>query len=457
MVPPNKPESALGAVEDSQQIASAPIFKAIRVSTASGDEQFKQDFKLGGVAVALSGGRDSVVLLHALRALGVTPLRALTVNHQLQESSGSWATFCADLCARFDVAHQIDEVTVTNKGDGIEGAARRARYASLTQMAKQSDCKIIGFGHHQDDQVETVLHQLLRGTGLAGAAGMASLRFEQGLWIWRPLLSVTRAQIDAYASAYHLQWVDDPSNADTHFARNAIRKDVLPVIDQYFAAGRQNIVRFAQLLAQSDAQIQAIAFEDLAACTQEDPSQADPSDFGFLDVVRVRALSSTRQAWVLRAWLKQAGLKMPSQARLQSMQRQLVQSQTATQAGIAHDDAVLRRYRNVLSIHAQTNSVAPLAVLYENPPDEAVGLPAHCLANAQVESAPRTLSQNFRLGLNRPNRSLKLQFQAVGIAPWQRQQSVALYRGDDLLWVAGLGMNHQWVVATGDRKVPRLA
>ena len=451
MVAPIDPESANRPVEDSQHIASASIHKAIRASLANSSEQFKQLAAVNGVAVALSGGRDSVVLLHAMQALGITPLRAFTVNHQLQESSASWATFCVDLCVRMAIAHQIDVVKVTMQGDGIEGAARRARYASLAKMAKQSHCQIMAFGHHLDDQVETVLHQLLRGTGLAGAAGMPALRQEQGLWIWRPLLAVTRAQIDAYACAHSLQWVDDPSNADTHFARNAIRKDVLPVIDQHFAAGRQNIVRFAQLLAQSDAQIQAIAFEDLAACRR-----VDTPDLSALDGVKVGALSSTRQAWLLRAWLKQAGLKMPSQARLQAMQQQLVQSQTATQAGIAHDGAMLRRYRNVLSIHTQPDLAALPVVLYENPLGDAVGLPLHCLANAQIEPSPRTLSQGFRLGLNRPNRSLKLQFQALGIAPWQRKQSAALYRGDDLLWVAGLGMNYQWVVAAGDRKVPRL-
>ena len=384
MVPPINSESTHKPVEDSQHIASAPIHRAIRASLANSNEHFKQPFALRGVAVALSGGRDSVVLLHALRALALSPLYALTVDHQLQESSGSWAAFCTHLCAQLDIAHQTDMVTVIFKGDGIEGAARRARYASLAQMAKQSHCQIVAFGHHQDDQVETVLHQLLRGTGLAGAAGMAALRYEQGLWFWRPLLAVTRTQIDAYARAYNLQWVDDPSNADTHFARNAIRKDVLPVIDQHFAAGRQNIVRFAQLIAQSDAQIQAIAFEDLAACKK--PSAANLSE---LDVIKVRALSSTRQAWVLRAWLKQADLKMPSQARLQSMQLQLIQSQTATQAGIAHDGVVLRRYRNLLSINALASVIACPAVVYENPPDEGVGLPLHCLANAQIEAAPR--------------------------------------------------------------------
>ena len=350
------------------------------------------------------------------------------------------------------VPHQTDVVTVQMQGDGIEAAARKARYASLCKMAKQSGCKIMAFGHHQDDQVETVIHQLLRGTGLAGAAGMAALRQEQGLWIWRPLLTVTRAQIDAYASAYGLKWVDDPSNRDTHFARNALRQDVLPVIDKHFAGGRQNIVRFAQLLAQSDAQIQAIAFEDLAACVS-----TTLLDSNALDVGKVQALSPTRQAWVLRAWLKQAGLKMPSQARLLAMQQQLVLSNTATQAGIAHDGVVLRRYRNVLSIHAPTPALANPVIQYDHAFDQAFGLPLDRLVNAQIESAPRTLAQSFRLAVNRPNRSLKLQFQAQGIAPWQRQQSAALYQGDDLLWVAGLGMNHQWVVATGERKVPRLA
>ena len=445
MVAPIKPQA------DFKLIASAAIYKAVRASIANHSENISELIRSSGVAVALSGGRDSVVLLHALQALGIKPLSALTVNHQLQESAAFWAEFCATLCAQMGLPHQIEAVTVTLNGQGIEGAARKARYASLSKMAKQFGCQVLALGQHQDDQVETVLHQLLRGTGIAGAAGIAALRPEAGLWIWRPLLAVTRAQIDAYASAFNLQWVDDPSNTDTHIARNALRKDVLPVIDQHFAAGRQNIVRFAQLLAQSDAQIQAIAFEDLAACRSN-----DATDLSALNVAKVQALSPTRQAWVLRAWLKQAGLKMPSQARLQSMQQQLVSSQTATQAGIAHDGVILRRYRNTLSISLTAIALIQPALEYDDALGQATGLPLDCLVNAQLESTPRRLAQGFRLGVNRPNRSLKLQFQALGIAPWQRQQSAALYRGDDLLWVAGLGMNHQWVVTTGDRKVPRL-
>ena len=449
--------------------ASEPIIEAVRASLAEVSRlvNLSKLAKVKGISVALSGGCDSVVLLHALHAvcaasnyatsINAASIHAITINHQLQSGSRDWAEFCARFCAQLGVTHQIDTVTVALAGQGIEGAARDARYESLRRLSVQADCQVLALGHHQDDQVETVLHQVLRGTGLSGASGMKALRQEpNGLWIWRPLLGVTRDQIEAYAMQNQLQWVDDPSNQDTHFARNALRQNILPMIDEHFTAGRKNIVRFAQLLAQSNAQIQEIALDDLNACRSNDLVDSSPQLL-TLSVEKIQLLSPTRQAWLLRAWLKKADLKMPGQARLKAIQQQLVAAKSPAQVGIAHDGMMLRRYRDCLSINGivRFESTAP-AIQYDNVQEMAVGLPSSKLAHAVLEPAPRTLAQSFRLAANRPSRSLKLQFQAHAIAPWQRQQSAALYDGDDLLWVAGLGMNHQWVVASGDRSVPRL-
>ena len=451
-----------------------PIIQAVRVSL----ENLSKLTHVKSIAVALSGGCDSVVLLHVLHAICVAPaqapvhalfpalfpaliparIQAITINHQLQLNSGDWADFCARLCAQLGVAHQVDVITITVNGQGVEGAARAARYASLRRLSQQAGCQVLALGHHQDDQVETILHQMLRGTGLSGASGMKALRQEQnGLWIWRPLLAVTRSQIEAYTKQCQLHWVDDPSNLDTHFARNALRQQILPTIDEHFAGGRKNIVRFAQLLAQCDEQIQAIALEDLNAC-RSDTAIAD-ARLMTLSVVKIQKLAPTRQAWLLREWLKRADLKMPGQARLQAMLQQLVYAVSPARVGIAHDGIMLRRYRDGLSISRGGVLNTPdidYEAVQDSVQDSALGLPSGRLINAVLEPAPRTLSQRFRLSKNRPNRSLKLQFQALGIAPWERQQSACLYDGNDLLWVAQLGMNHQWVVATGDRKIPRL-
>ena len=197
--------------------------------------------------MGLSGGRDSVALLHALAQLRGEfgfDLSALHVHHGLSPNADSWADFCIRLCDSLDIPFRCTRVAVDRAGgQGIEAAARAARYAAFAAL----DVEWIALAHHRGDQAETVLHHLLRGTGLRGLSGMPVERAispASGPRLIRPLLDVPRALIEDYAGRHALEWVDDESNLDSGYTRNRLRNDILPALARQFPCGRVGAVAY---------------------------------------------------------------------------------------------------------------------------------------------------------------------------------------------------------------------
>ena len=184
--------------------------------------------------VAFSGGLDSHVLLHALCQLRDATrwqVSAVHVDHNLQAVSTAWAQHCQQVCAALGVSCMVESVTVNNIiEDGLEAAARRARYACLTRHIGAGE--VLLSAHHLDDQAETLLLQLMRGSGVHGLASMpAMVKFSKG-HLARPLLGFTRRALAAYAALYRLQWVEDASNSDTRMARNFLRQRIFPLLQE---------------------------------------------------------------------------------------------------------------------------------------------------------------------------------------------------------------------------------
>jgi len=219
------------------------------------------------VAVALSGGIDSMVLLDALAPLKAKnasrrlALTAIHVNHGISANADAWTGFCHAQCAQRGVPLMVAVVEVDrNSGAGLEAAARAARYAALMQ----SGAAFVLAAQHQDDQAETVLHQMLRGTGLNGLAGMGESRpLRAGQTLLRPLLTSSRAEIEAYATRHKLEWIEDESNLDTAFTRNFIRHELLPLIATRFPHYAESLSRTAQHAAESAELLAALAAVDL--------------------------------------------------------------------------------------------------------------------------------------------------------------------------------------------------
>ena len=256
--------------------------------------------------VGLSGGIDSVVLLHALAAANATSLSALHVHHGLSRNADDWASFCEQTARQFGVPIKVVHVDVERgTSDGLEAAARRARHAVFAQVA--TDWVVLA--HHRDDQAETLLFNLLRGTGLAGVAAMR----ERNGRLLRPLLSVGRAEIENYARQHGLAWIEDESNLDTRHSRNFLRHRVLTPLTQRFPAAQANLAAAAARFAEALDLLDALARSDLGA----------QDDFP-LAVEILQSLDEPRARNVLRYLLVQHDVPIPSEARLREALRQML-------------------------------------------------------------------------------------------------------------------------------------
>lgn len=210
------------------------------------------------IVSALSGGADSVALLHALRSEARPRgyrVVAAHLDHRLRDDSGQDAAFCRALCASLGVplrsAHADVAARARRDGDGVEQAARLARHAFLRRVRDEEGAALVALAHTRDDQAETVLLRLLRGSGRRGLGAMR----ERTRGLWRPLLAVSRADVVAHLAAAGIEWREDPSNRDLRFARNRVRHELLPYLEQHFNPHvRATLARSAQVLAQeSDA------------------------------------------------------------------------------------------------------------------------------------------------------------------------------------------------------------
>jgi tRNA(Ile)-lysidine synthase len=262
------------------------------------------------LAVGLSGGVDSVALLHGLREsarLRGAKLMGLHVHHALSPNADAWEAHCRELCAAWAVPLTVTRVEVErNSSDGLEAAARRARHDAFAQM--QADW--IALAHHRNDQAETLLFNLLRGTGVAGAAAMS----ETAGRLLRPLLKVGRDDIVAYAMERGLNWVDDESNADTRLSRNHLRHEVLAGLEERFPGSGANLAAAAGRFAEARDLLDELAILDLGA---------RPADFP-LEVDVLKELSEPRARNLLRYLLQRRHIGIPSEERLREILRQLV-------------------------------------------------------------------------------------------------------------------------------------
>lgn len=253
------------------------------------------------LCVGYSGGLDSSVLLHLLaNTPGARPLRAVHVHHGLHPHADAWAERCARTCAALEVALTVVRVSVVADGDGPEAAARAARHRAFADALAPAE--VLALAHHRDDQAETLLLRALRGSGSDGLAAMRRWRRFGAGRLWRPLLDHGRADLLAYARANGLDWIDDPSNADTAFDRNFLRQRVMPLLRERWPHADAALAQSAGLSAQARDLLEEGDAQALAAAATADPH--------CLSRRRLLAMPAARRARVLRRWI--AGLALPA-------------------------------------------------------------------------------------------------------------------------------------------------
>jgi len=397
------------------------------------------------VVIALSGGRDSVVLLDALLATATCRGNALTavhVHHGLSPNADAWARFCEEFCAARGVTFALWMAGVARAPQqSLEASARIARYGGLAATAVARGIAHIALAHHRGDQAETLLLQLLRGAGPRGLAGMpATARDSAGITWLRPLLELPRAAIDAYVEATRLRFVDDESNDSHAYRRNAVRHRVMPALAAVFPNPERTLARAAGLQAEA-----ARLADDLAAL-DAGAAASDPT----IDRARLAALPPYRAANLLRWFLRQHGLPAPSAARLAAMLAQLRTTRADAEVRIVHADRALGIHRGRVVVHALPppafdvpwSGEAHLALPHgrlEFTRIVGAGLDATRLAGAPVRIRSRAGGERFCLGAGRPRRALKSLLQEADVPPWQREATPLVFCGDDLVWVPQLG------------------
>ncbi|MDC8758320.1 tRNA lysidine(34) synthetase TilS [Janthinobacterium fluminis] len=432
---------------------------------------------LTGMAIALSGGLDSSALLHLAHAYargqGIA-LHAFHIHHGISPHADAWLAHCEAACAALGVPFEARRVTLERSAKtGTEAAARNSRYAALGQLCREHGVRLLLTAHHQDDQAETVLLQLLRGSGTAGLSGMDAanaapeLLGNPELLMARPLLPASRKQLAAYVAAHAIAYVDDESNADPRFARNALRHQVMPALAQAFPGFQERFARSAQHAQSAQRLLVELATQDLALCLDGD----------CLDIGKLRLLSTDRCYNLLRHWFGTRALRMPSTAWLAEMLAQLLEARPDAQLLVTHPDCHVRRHRERLFL---TPKLAELAgtrdddddaspgqgfvwrgeaelafpayggVLYFDQAEE--GVDAAWLRGQSLVIDFRKGGERLKLAANRPTKTLKYHYQAFDVPAWERERLPTVGTATQLLFAAGIGMDcHQLSEAAAPR------
>jgi tRNA(Ile)-lysidine synthase len=419
------------------------------------------------LAVAYSGGLDSSVLLHlahkfaAARAL---PLYAFHIHHGLSRNADTWLRHCGDEAGRLGIPFHAARVEIDRSDRrGVEEAARLARYAQLGKLCRQFGATVLLTGHHQDDQAETVLLQMMRGAGLPGLSGMPVLQrasdlLGEGPSLARPLLGVTRAELEQAARRQDLSFVEDESNADVRYRRNSIRHQVLPLLQTEFPGFPECLARVAAHMQAAQRLLDELAQADLAACAANGEGTA-------LAVSELKRLSADRAGNLLRHWLYRQGVSLPSSARLEEMRWQVLEAATDAHPFFDFGPVRLCRVGNRLEIHPLP-AVMPLGrltlqwrgepaievpewggrLVFDSTPGP--GLAPEALRAGPLTIEPRSGSERLKPAPNRPSKNLKHLFQELGIPAWQRSRLPLLYLDGHLIFVGGLGMDARAALAS---------
>ena len=399
--------------------------------------------------VAYSGGVDSHVLLHALAELCRAeswPVSAIHVDHGLNSDSAEWARHCERVCADLDVDCAVERIVVSNaKEDGVEAAARRARYESFGRRMDARD--VLLTAHHQDDQAETLMLQLLRGSGIHGLAAMPDLSEFGAGRLARPLLGFTRASLQRYAVRHQLHWIEDASNSNLRIARNFLRQRALPVLAERWPELSKNLARSARHAGSASAILDEVAEDDLRGSGSESATE--------LNIPNLLRLSAARQENLLRFWIRSLRLPVPTTTQLEEILHQLRWPSRSGHARITWPGAEVRRYRDCLSVvswaaaddslknenwrspwdfHVPLYVPAAHAWLHAH---AAVGAGLACarVSGKSIEVRLRRGGEVCRLP-RRPSRALKKILQEEGVPPWERIQMPLVFVNDELAAIA---------------------
>lgn len=460
-------------------MASSRKLKSSSISSKAENvlrEQIRRDDHL---VAALSGGVDSVVLLDLLIPLSVHlqfSLSAVHVNHGISTHAAQWAEFCRDLCRTRGVPLKIARLKIKREsGISLEAAARDARYRVF---AKQKADYVV-LAQHLDDQAETLLLQLLRGAGVKGLGAMPVVRNsasaikhnasetgkrvsgtgtgtpDYGPQILRPILDVSRREIEDYARENALQWITDESNEDVSFDRNFLRHEFFPLLEKRFPSYRTTFSRASRHMAEASGLLDELAETDSKVCGIS----------GELRIEDLRKLNFARAKNLLRYFLAQQGMVLPSTAKLEEILRQLRSSSADSKLHIVFGNTEVRCFRGVVYMRKtgippgvewrewqgeKQLIIADLGGTIRFTRRKGMGINLHKLMESPVTIRMRQGGERLRPVGNRPRRSLKNLLREALLPPWERETLPLIFSGEHLVCVPGIGVDCGFQAVAGE-------
>lgn len=397
--------------------------------------------------IAYSGGLDSHVLLHALTTLKKQgfncTIRAVHVHHGLSPAADHWQQHCKKVCEKLNVEYITEDITLQlNAGDSVEALARTGRYAVFAKHLQSQECLLTA--HTENDQAETLLLQLMRGAGVRGLSSMPEIKLFAAGEHARPLLEMTRSQLEEYAQEHKLQWIEDESNNNERYDRNYIRHNTLPALKKRWPAVFKNLARSARHFASAEQLLVEFAQCDFERVNLPEKNQ--------LNINELLTLSVARQINVIRFWLQHNNVLPPSEKKMQHILSDVLQARQGANPIVEWAGVQCRRFQSKLYV---INSPASFDATMIIPWDvsEALELPAG-LGVLRAEPINTTASQSkfdcskltvrFRQGGERllpagrqGTHTLKKLFQQWGVPPWQRDRLPLVFCDDVLIAVPG--------------------
>ncbi|WP_394779709.1 tRNA lysidine(34) synthetase TilS, partial [Undibacterium sp.] len=392
-------------------------------------------------------------------------LFAFHVHHGISPNAGDWLLHCKAQSMQAGVPFDSALIQVDSaSGEGLEASARSGRYRALGDMCSIHGVPLLLTAHHQDDQAETLLLQLLRGSGVAGLSGMdlynkaPQLLGAGAVTIARPLLEQSRQALQDYAAERHISFVEDESNADSKYARNALRLQVMPILASISPGFTERIARSARHAQSAHRMLLELAQQDVQACDAD----------GGLDIDRMQGFSDDRIDNLLRFWLSGMGVRMPTTARLAEMRKQLFAARDDARITVTHDGMGIHRYENSIyaSRHLPADALPPAPMQFQWKGEDALHFPAFggklyferadfgldsgWLKQQNLSLRLREGGERLRLGPNRPSRDIKSHYQTLRIPFWQRLRLPFVVAANDLLFAAGVGLHAERCVESAD-------
>lgn len=376
--------------------------------------------------VALSGGCDSVVLLNALHNIQQQlsiPVKAIHIHHGLLNEADSWVEFCQAVTADRSIPLTTHKLKLSRqKGHSLEALARTARYKAI--FSSMSPGNALLTAHHQDDQAETLLLQLLRGAGVAGLAAMPIQKKQGKCWHFRPLLKITRDEIENYARDHNLSWVDDPSNTKSDFDRNYLRNQVMPLLKNRWPSATTTISRSAKHCAEANDSLQQTAKANLKHCLSNATTE--------IVIAALLEFPLAQQKNILRQWLLSHNASPPHEKQFERIFSEVLTAAADASPLLQWSRCEIRRFQQKLYLLPQWTNKTHYSVEWIKSES---GIAPELLEKSEVRIHQRKGGEKFKRKLGEQSLLLKNWFQQQQIPPWERQRLPLVYLDNRLVFI----------------------